>query len=150
MKASFEHAPDFSLPSIEGEFRLRDYNGRNRIALLFAAHEETGRAALGQVERGREEWQERDLLLVLVVGADSELLALGREPENVRILKDEDGEVGRTFEVEEGRGGFFLLGKSGFPVALCAEEMPEDGELFALIDAMPMRKQEMWAQRGES
>ena len=142
-KPSFSHAPDFELPCAFGSFRLNDLEGRHRVALWFARDDHTAREAINQVEQNAPDWNERDLILVLIV-ADSELLAsLKDAPPGVFIALDAQREVGKLFGVSSDENAFFLLGKSRFPVALAVDYLPDEAEIFELIDAMPMRQNEM-------
>lgn len=145
---SFSYAPDFSLPSLGGQVRLSDFNHKNRIALLFPRDAQEGRAAMSQYQRDTSGWEERDLLLLLVVPPDSALLTISTEATGIRIVCDDKAEVARLFGAMRHQTLFFLLGKSDFPVALRTNALPTDDELFARIDAMPMRQQEV--QSGDN
>ena len=142
-KPRFFNAPDFSLPAVENAFRLNDLEGKNRVALFFPRDDKEARAAMAQVEKNAENWGERDLKLVLVLRGESELLNLKNAPQHIFIASDARREVAAKYDVSDGESAFFLLGKNGFPVALAASKMANDAEIFALIDAMPMRQREM-------
>lgn len=143
-KSPFSNAPNFTLPGVNGEFRLSDLEGRNRVALLFPRDESQARAAIARFEYGIAGWKERDLILLLILTAP--ISELKSAPPGVFIAHDEVGEVAQRFGVSKGETAFFLLGKSHFPVALAVDYLPDDAEIFALIDAMPMRQREMRAR----
>lgn len=125
-----------------GTFHLADLEGQNRVALFFPHHESETQKVITQIERNFDGWNERDLVLVLVVSSD--FASFDSKPsQGIFVAHDERGEVARQFGVSSGKTAFFLLGKSNFPVALAVNYLPADAEIFALIDAMPMRQNEM-------
>ncbi len=141
-KNSLSNAPNFSSPMPNGTFHLVDLEGRNRVALFFPRDENEAQKAIAQIERNFGGWNERDLVLVLLTSGDLEAIISTTSP-GVFVVHDGSGEVARQFGVSHGETAFFLLGKSRFPVALTVDYLPGDAEIFALIDAMPMRQREI-------
>ncbi|MBY4610101.1 DUF4174 domain-containing protein [Rhizobium sp. 9T] len=115
---------------------LAAFQWKNRVFILFA-DKDNARAARqeNQLLSDRAALDERDMV-ILKVSAD-----------NVRPLfgaaDDLDGEaIRRDLEgPEAGEFAAFLLGKDG-TVKLKVSEPITNGELFAIIDSMPMRAAE--------
>lgn len=142
LKPPFSNAPNFSLPMQNGTFHLADLEGRNRVALFFPCSESEAQKAITQIELNFAGWSDRDLVLVLAVPGDFITLDL-QLSQSVFVVHDARHEVAQRFGVSSGETAFFLLGKSHFPVTLAVDYLPDDAEIFALIDAMPMRQNEM-------
>ncbi|MCW5965007.1 MAG: DUF4174 domain-containing protein [Bryobacterales bacterium] len=125
----------------ESSFRLADLQWKHRLLLVFAANEEDARFA-----RQYAEWQrtvagmeERDLLWVpLMAGKPSR--AAGR---TINLASQEA--IRRVLGVNSGEFAVLLVGRDG-GVKLRKAEPVEAISLFALIDAMPMRREEMRRQ----
>ncbi|UVD57445.1 DUF4174 domain-containing protein [Rhizobium sp. Pop5] len=115
---------------------LAAFQWKNRVFILFA-DKENARAARqeNQLLADRNALDERDMVVLKVAG------------KNVRSLFGAadglDGEaIRRDMEAPEaGEFVAFLLGKDG-TVKLKASEPIASGELFAIIDSMPMRAAE--------
>lgn len=127
----------------DAPFRLSQLQWKHRVLLVFAPTAETP-----AFRRQMEEWKDaagemadRDLLLIpLVAGRSS--MAAGREirVEDQTRLRRELGVAADTLTViVVGRDGGVKLRQTG-PVTR--------ETVFALIDSMPMRREEMRSQEG--
>ena len=122
------------------ELNLADYIWKNRIVIAFVKSQDDAK-----YQGFRREWDsrqegtsDRDLLLVEV--SEQGESRLGKEiidPVSADKLRSE-------FDVEPGTTTFVLVGKDG------TEKLRKNeidlGEIFEVIDAMPMRKREMKEQ----
>ena len=115
---------------------LAAYQWKNRVFILFA-DKDNARAARqeNQLLADRAGLDERDIVVLKVSGGHVRLL--------FGAAGSLDGDaIRRDLEApEEGEFAAFLLGKDG-TVKLKATEPIASGELFAIIDSMPMRAAE--------
>lgn len=124
------------------EFNLSDYQWRNRIVLVFAPSEQSPayQQQLQQWKTHSDGIRDRDLKLIEVLGtgesrADGNLITQS----SAERLRKQFGVAPKDFAV-------ILVGKDG------TEKQREQSPvaptmLFRVIDAMPMRKQEMRSQQ---
>ncbi len=117
---------------------LRQYQWANRLLLVFAPAlgEPLFRALHESVAERRADIEDRDLVVfeMLETGPsnqDGEAL----DPEEARLLRE-------RFRVPSGTFSVILVGKDG-EVKLERQDRTSLEEIFALIDSMPMRQQEM-------
>ena len=117
---------------------LNTYQWKNRLLLLFASSEED-QAYLTlkkEIDRQAMEVKDRDLLVFYVLERGESRLDKERlTPDQALFLK-------KRLSVPPGRFTIILIGKDGGEKI--RQESPVDlKEIFATIDAMPMRQQEM-------
>jgi hypothetical protein len=124
-------------PMSAGETALDRYGWQNRILLVFAPDADSAlyhgqQEMLIVAERGLNE---RDMVIIFVIR--DTVSTKGRPAAAVAAvdLRDAYGVLPHEFRV-------VLIGKDG-DVKLRQEEPISMADLFALIDAMPMRKQEI-------
>jgi hypothetical protein len=103
---------------------IAQYHWKNRVLLILAprAGDEAFETQKNAYERARDEYNERDLVVLA-------------EP-------DGNGPLHRRFHVPAGEFRVLLIGKDGH-TALERSKPVGNQDLFGLIDAMPMRRQEM-------
>jgi peroxiredoxin len=125
--------PAFSLPDSTGQLiSLRSVLGRERLLIAFSPTP----ADLEATRKDRARFLERDLTLIAIspVKVSSSIAP-------ILNLRDEDGRVAALY----GSGGqtlVYLIGKDG-TIKRAWQRMPKLGNVYALIDAMPMRKGEL-------
>ena len=117
---------------------LNAYQWKNRLLLLFASSEED-RAYLTlkkEIDRQAMEVKDRDLLIFYVLeGGESRLGQKRLNPDQALFLW-------KRLSVTSGRLTIILIGKDGGEKI--RQEFPLDlKEIFAIIDSMPMRQQEI-------
>ena len=117
---------------------LNAYQWKNRLLLLFAASEED-QAYLTlkkEIDRQAMEVKDRDILVFYVLERGESRLDKERlTPDQALFLK-------KRLSVTSGRLTIILIGKDGGEKI--RQESPVDlKEIFAIIDAMPMRQLEM-------
>jgi hypothetical protein len=110
------------------------FRWKSRLLVVSAARSDDPKlkAQVGLIERANAQVRERDLILITIVG-DTVTAPAG--------LKDAAGILAAA---GLSRGGFqvVLIGKDGHRV-FRREDPVQPGELATLIDAMPMRQDEM-------
>lgn len=130
--------PAFALPDSAGRaVSLKSFLGPRRIVLLFAPT----RSYLDAVRRERDQFADRDLTVLAILPPGS---ALAKEADTapVQTLLDQGDDVARVYGAADGQPAFYLIGKDGH-IAMARRNYPSTAELFAVIDAMPMRRAEM-------
>jgi peroxiredoxin len=133
--------PTFTLPHEAGRpVSLRTFLGSRRIVLLFSPSQRD----LDTIQSQRTPFSDRDLTVLAVVPPGSPLTA---EPGPIHVLTDPEGKVAKKYGASDGRPAFYLIGKDGH-IAMAQHEFPAPHTLFGIIDAMPMRRQEM-RERGQ-
>ena len=126
------------LPMVAQNNPLAPYLWQNRLLLVFIPQVSDARLAvmeqtLASVEC---EFQDRDLLLgVFATDAPGRIGAEKISADNVAALRSKYGIKSHQFAV-------ILVGKDGQPKSTLSQ-VPEIEQIFALIDTMPMRQQEM-------
>ena len=120
-----------------GETALDGYRWQNRLLLVFAPDADSAlyrrqQEMLLVAERGLNE---RDMVIIFVIRDAVSTKGRPAAPVAAVDLRDAYGVLPHEFRV-------VLIGKDG-GVKLRQEEPISMADLFALIDSMPMRKQEM-------
>ena len=117
---------------------LNAYQWENRLLLLFASSEED-QAYLTlkkEIDRQAMEVKDRDLLIFYVLErGESRLDQKHLSPDQALFLK-------KHLSVASGRFTIILIGKDGGE-KIRQESAVDLKEIFAIIDTMPMREQEM-------
>ena len=119
-------------------FSMSAYRWKKRPLLLFAGNEEDSRLRhqLSSIEATRDRFDERDMVLIVILGA-------GRSRVEGRGLTTDDADRLRaSYEVERREFALRLVGKDGSVKRRSPDVVPMD-EIYDLIDAMPMRQQEL-------
>lgn len=117
---------------------LEPYRWRKRLILLFgpSAENETHQVQTKELEAARAGLEDRDLVVFHLLSDGS-----GRSEEE-SPAQDEIAALQDRFKVAKNAFTFALIGKDG-TVKRRAEEPVRVDDLFAQIDAMPMRRREM-------
>ena len=121
-----------------GDFDLRPYHNKNRLVFIFALNNANGlyrkQAALWSGKRAG--LNERDILRCNVFerGAGK----IGDAP----LAIGDANALRKQFKIRRGAFRLILVGKDGHTAFSTGKPVPA-ARLFALIDAMPMRRQEM-------
>jgi len=117
---------------------LEAYQWKNRILVVFAESEETGpfKTQKRILKNEEDGVLDRDLIIVEVI-ENGESRARG-----VRFPEETAGNLRRQFQVAPGAFQVILIGKDGGE-KLRRGEPVSAADLFGIIDAMPMRQQEM-------
>ena len=113
---------------------LHHFLHRKRIAVVFSPT----KASLDQI--ASKGYDERDLVIIAVLPPKGPLWAETTPP--LYILTDESGSLKHVYRAAPGLTTFYLIGKDG-TIKMTRHEFPSNKELFAVIDAMPMRQEEM-------
>lgn len=120
---------------------LKQYQWKNRLLLLFSPSPENPayQALVRELQEQFSGVQERDLLVFYIMEQGKSFLD-GREisPAEARALR-------QRFGISPGAFTLVLVGKDG-GVKLKRADRVALGDIFGLIDAMPMRQQEMQKQ----
>ena len=127
----------------ESMIDLNQYQWKNRLLLVFASHgdEPAYKTFKAEIEARAEGVKERDLLVGEVLERGQSYFAGGPiEPQSADALR-------RRFSVREQPFTVLLIGKDG-ELKMRREIPTSVTEIFAIIDAMPMRKQERRAIEG--
>jgi hypothetical protein len=122
----------------QDKIRLKDYQWKNRLILAFSpsTKDKGYRAFAKDIALQAEEVVDRDLLVF-------RLLETGEVRLGETSLPTGSGDYLReSFSIRPGRFTVLLIGKDG-GVKLRREGGVELGEIFSLIDSMPMRQREM-------
>ena len=119
-------------------FNLKEYRWENRLLVVFAEHEKTPayQALTQEIEELSEEFEDRDMVLI-------SLFEQGESTDGNKSIAAEDAaRLRQQFDVNTGAYQVFLIGKDG---GIKRQGGPEIRlqSLFALIDTMPMRRNEM-------
>ena len=127
----------------ESMIDLNQYQWKNRLLLVFASHgdEPAYKTFKAEIEARAEGVEERNLLVGEVLERGQSYFAGGPiEPESADALR-------RRFSVREQSFTVLLIGKDG-ELKMRKETPTSVTEIFTIIDAMPMRKQERRAIEG--
>ena len=117
---------------------LANYRWNHRVLLVFANSESGGDARLlsRALAASHCETEERDMVVGWIVEDGPSRFG------DAEISRETAGLLREGLEVAPGGFAVLLIGKDGGVKARYAE-VPALGELFALIDGMPMRRSEM-------
>ena len=118
---------------------MTDYAWNNRVLVVFADEPSKQLDAQRSELAGQErELADRDMVVFAVIGDRRIVSLFGDAPPS-----DEASEIRQKFDVPlHAPFTVLLIGKDG-GVKWRDQRPARPGELFALIDTMPMRKQEM-------
>ena len=122
----------------EDKISLQDYQWENRLILAFAPSSENPgyRALVKETAVQAEEIIDRDILVF-------HILETGETKLGESSLQTGAGDYLReSYSISPGIFTILLIGKDG-EVKLRREGRVELGEIFSLIDTMPMRRREM-------
>ncbi len=146
-----EKPPEFILPdkSSGGQLALSDLLGHSRILIVMVPSEEASDEVQAYLEAASDrvgELIERDMQVVAIMCPASALCPpLGSFADmRIHIVTDASGETARQYDGESEHPCAYLVGKDG-TIKLARTSLPAWDELFAIIDAMPMRQSEMAA-----
>jgi predicted transcriptional regulator len=120
------------------QLNFEDYQWQNRLLLLFAPNSKTG-TYVEQLRFFAEQPNEiidRDLLIISLFGQE-----MGRL-DNHSISMSAANAAREKFNVAEDSFALLLIGKDG-GVKFRSDQAASPDQIFALIDSMPMRQQEM-------
>jgi hypothetical protein len=123
--------------TLTGVNLLQNFKWKNRIMLVFTPSPEDEQYQEQLEHLGNEqEILERDLVLFHIFGEQ------GGFASETRLGEKDSEALRQQFHVDKTSFTVVLLGKDGTEKQRWAEPV-ESSELFALIDAMPMRQEEM-------
>lgn len=116
----------------------QDYQWESRVLLVFAptSEHEVFQEQVAAWEAEQAGLEERDLLVFKV------LTTSGTNPFGVRLDEEVVESLRDKYQITEDQFWLILIGKDG-STKLSRSESISNQELFAIIDGMPMRKQEM-------
>ncbi len=117
---------------------LEAYQWKNRIIIIFAPSSDSDgyREQMGEFRAQEDGIQDRDLIILeLFENGEGRL---GDTSLSERVAP----KMRRQFNVMEGKFSLILVGKDG-TVKLRSKIPVSISEIFSLIDAMPMRQEEM-------
>ena len=123
---------------------MDDYRWQNRPLSLFSPHavHPQLQATLEQIEQQRCQFKDRDMVLgVFLEDGASRISQQILAPSQVDTVRE-------RFDVPAGQFAVILIGKDGGE-KYRLYEAPELDRIFALIDGMPMRQQEMSADPAD-
>jgi hypothetical protein len=120
------------------DFDLNAYQWKNRIILIFAPSSDSDGYKRQMREFGGQEDGILDRDLIILELFENGESRLGDTSLSERV----EPQMKRQFNVGEGEFSIFLIGKDG-TVKLRSNDPVATSEIFSLIDAMPMRQEEM-------
>jgi len=127
-----------------GDVDLDRYRWKDRLVLIFAPSS-IDRSYLQQkkeLEGKSHELQDRDIVIF-------KLLESGKSTVEKLLLADEQQScLRKDLDVPEDKFTLILIGKDG-TVKLRSNEVVPTADLFALIDSMPMRREEVRRKSSE-
>lgn len=115
---------------------LEPYQGKNRILLVFSPTESTLEKQLAIFTKNQEGMQDRDLLVFKITKESI------HHPNGSQDGKEAADLLRSKYQLTDNQFSVILIGKDGTE-KLRQSEVLDAEKLFAVIDAMPMRKQEM-------
>lgn len=133
----------FAASGSESRFRLKSHTWKHRLLLVFAPSPNHP-ASLQQrsfFEQTAAGFRERELLYVEAIPGTASTVR------NQRVDAEAQAALRKEFDVDEGSFAVLLVGKDG-GVKLRRGRAVASDELFALIDSMPMRQQELQRKGG--
>ena len=125
------------------DFDLDAYQWKNRIILIFAPSSDSDacKRQMREFEGQEDGMLDRDLIIFQVFKRG------GSHSGNASISEQQANQLRHHFRVKEGKFIIILIGKDG-GVKLRRQGPVEVSEIFNIIDAMPMRQEEM-RRKGE-
>lgn len=122
----------------ESEFALMQYQWHKRVLVISAptADEPHLRAQLDALEQSGGEFGRRDMVLVTLLDADTSMAG------DRRLTNEEVVAVRAALDIRSGSFSLKLIGKDG-SVKLSSDATTAMGDVYNLIDSMPMRQREV-------
>jgi hypothetical protein len=122
-------------------FSMSGFRWQRRPLLLFAADDGDSRLQrqVAAVEATRDQFDERDMVLIVVLGTGPS------HAQGVALPDDDAARLRASYGVDGSSFALRLVGKDGGVKRRSTEVVPM-GALYDLIDAMPMRQEEMRRQ----
>lgn len=136
--------PLFALPDARGQtVRLDTFLHRKRIVVLAlpAGAALQGAEFLRAAQTHRAEFEARDLVVLALVPPQSPA-SRPYDALPIYMLQDANAKIAHVWGGSRDTPAFYLIGKDG-GIKLASRTFPALRELFATIDAMPMRREEM-------
>lgn len=133
---------------------LRDYSEQPRRLIVCVFDSSVMTHGFADEQMKSADWPgyaERDLIITTLSrfrAATHVATALGPITTELGFTSVEREREARRYGCETGENSVLLIGRDGLEKRRWAETV-QNGDLFALIDAMPMRRQEMREQAGE-
>ena len=123
---------------------LDDYLWKQRPLLVFAPSDNDPRLAetRSRIEATRCDFADRDMVLGVVVNEGTSTL------DGQRIDADESQRLARKYGINADAFAVLLIGKDGGE-KLRVRDVPDPQSIYDLIDGMPMRSDEMGADRKQ-
>lgn len=112
---------------------------KNRVVLVFApsTNHQDYNAQFNQYKNHKAAWEERDLVFYTIL---PDQIING----NLQIVhNNQAAKLREQYGIESGQVTFVLLGKDGGVKLKEVNKQVDNQQLFALIDGMPMRRQEI-------
>jgi len=139
--------PDSGRNAIAEPLDLSQFQWKNRLLFLFAPNRNHPLfdSLHNSLSAQKAEVADRDLVIFEILESDPSSM-------NSKYLASEAAQKLRDkFDVRRGRFAVILLGKDG-GIKLNRQDPTQLADIFTLIDAMPMRREEMQQRRrvGES
>lgn len=135
-------SPTFHLPDSRGqELTLSEFLGRQRIVLAFSPDRDFLEAA------DNDGLNDRDLIVLVIVPPNHYAVSHLSSPP-LYVLMDYQGHVTAAYGLSPGEPWFCLIGKDG-TIKEAQRRFPTLTELYATVDSMPMRRQEMRERQQE-
>ncbi|MEK6479935.1 DUF4174 domain-containing protein [Catalinimonas sp. 4WD22] len=130
-------------PALSQEIQVPgSYHWKNRILLLFSSNQGDMFQQQAEIfDAKRTGMKERDLVLFYIKHDTVEA------PDGKKYEKKAAEQLRKQFQVADDAFSVILIGKDGTQ-KLKQEELLSTDKLFAIIDAMPMRKREMREDDG--
>ena len=143
MLAEGSRPPQFHLTDSGGHsVTLTPFLGRDRTLLVFAPMSDSADAErfVKRVEASKSQYTERDLAVLVIVPPTSDLAKMPSD-KPLYFFTDTKSNTAAAYGLTA-KSGFYLIGKDG-GIKMARHGFPTEKELFATIDTMPMRRQEM-------
>ena len=130
------HGTTMAQPTIDAD--LSDLRWKNRVLIVFApAASNPARISMQRAVSDRQaDVEDRDLVFIEIIGRD-----IGRV-NNTPLPEEANPQFRDRFRVDLDTFRVYLIGKDG-TVKLQEDEDVQLSAIFARIDTMPMRRQEM-------
>jgi len=120
------------------EVNLDQYRLKNRLVLIFAPSSVDASYLKQKKELGGKAYELEDRDIIIVELLESGKSTIGKLP----LTNEQQSYLRKEFEIPDDDFTFLLIGKDGTAKLRSTETVSTDN-LFALIDSMPMRREEM-------
>jgi hypothetical protein len=142
--ALFVGLVSFAALASDNRFRRKSHTWKHRLLVVFSpsANHPGALRQHGFFEQSAVGFRDRELLYVPVVAGETTMVR------QQRVDAEAQAALRQEFGVESDAFAVLLIGKDG-GVKLRRESPVANDELFALIDSMPMRQQEMRQQERQ-